>query len=102
MAERPARAPRRNGGGPARPSRASLFRTPSATNHFRFFVMESFAPRKLWQPILVAAAVLFVYWSVLRRLVGFWWEDENYSHGLLVPFIIGYILWTERARLARL
>ncbi len=64
--------------------------------------MESSAPRKLWQPLLVAAAVLFVYWSVLLRLGRFWWEDENYSHGLLVPVIIAYILWTERERLARI
>ena len=64
--------------------------------------MESSAPRKLWQPILVAAALVFVYWSVLLRLGRFWWEDENYSHGLLVPFIVGYIIWGERERLARL
>jgi exosortase len=64
--------------------------------------MESSVPRKLWQPILVAAAVIFVYWSVLARLGRFWWEDENYSHGLLIPFIIGYILWTERERLAHI
>lgn len=64
--------------------------------------MESSAPRKLWQPLLVAAAILFAYWSVLLRLGRFWWEDENYSHGLLIPFVIGYILWTERERLARL
>lgn len=24
-----------------------------------------------------------------------WWTDENYSHGLLVPFVIGFIVWTE-------
>jgi len=28
------------------------------------------------------------------------WTDENYSHGLLIPFVIGYILWTQRRRLA--
>jgi len=55
----------------------------------------------LWKPLLVAAAVAFVYWGVLLRLGRFWWEDENYSHGLLIPFVIGYILWTERERLAR-
>jgi exosortase len=54
----------------------------------------------LWRPLLVAAAVAFVYWGVVWRLAHFWWEDENYSHGLLIPFIIGYILWTERDRLA--
>ncbi len=53
-------------------------------------------------PVLIAAAVAFVYWGVLARLGHFWWEDENYSHGLLIPFVIGYILWTERGRLASL
>ncbi|HEX8558573.1 MAG TPA: exosortase [Pyrinomonadaceae bacterium] len=55
---------------------------------------------KLWQPLLIAAAVAFAYWGVLARLGRFWWDDENYSHGLLIPFVIGYILWAERERLA--
>jgi exosortase len=38
---------------------------------------------------------------VLRKLGYDWWTDENYSHGLLIPLIIGYILWTERERLGR-
>jgi exosortase len=49
--------------------------------------------------VAVAAAVLFVYATVLVKLGGQWWVDENYSHGLLIPFIIGYILWSERERL---
>jgi exosortase len=44
--------------------------------------------------------VAFAYWGVLARLGRFWWEDENYSHGLLIPFVAGYILWAERGRLA--
>ncbi len=56
--------------------------------------------RVSFEPLLVVAAVVFVYWSVLSTLGHFWWTDENYSHGLLIPFIIGYILWTERERLA--
>jgi exosortase len=55
---------------------------------------------KFWKPLLLAAAAAFVYWGVLARLGRVWWEDENYSHGLLIPFVIGYILWTERGRLA--
>ncbi|MDQ3806174.1 MAG: archaeosortase/exosortase family protein, partial [Acidobacteriota bacterium] len=54
-----------------------------------------------WKPLLVASSVAFVYWGVMVRLAHFWWEDENYSHGLLIPFVIGYILWTERDALAR-
>jgi exosortase D (VPLPA-CTERM-specific) len=49
--------------------------------------------KKLWKPAIVVLAVVFLYVHVLNKLVGHWWVDENYSHGLLVPFIIGYIIW---------
>ncbi|MDX6269584.1 MAG: hypothetical protein QOD28_807 [Acidobacteriota bacterium] len=61
--------------------------------------MTALTVPQLWKPVAVAAAVLFVYATVLVKLGGQWWTDENYSHGLLIPFIIGYILWSERARL---
>jgi exosortase len=54
---------------------------------------------KLWRPLVIVAALSFVYANVLTKLVRDWWNDENYSHGLLIPFFIGYILWNERARL---
>jgi exosortase len=63
---------------------------------------SSISPARIWKPLLLAAALAFAYWGVLARLGRFWWDDENYSHGLLIPFIIGYILWTERDRLADL
>ncbi|MDT7603139.1 MAG: hypothetical protein QOF61_1136 [Acidobacteriota bacterium] len=63
--------------------------------------MEQTSARHFTKPLLVAAAVVFTYWGVLVKLGRFWWEDENYSHGLLIPFIIGYILWAERDALAR-
>jgi exosortase len=55
-------------------------------------------PRKLYQPLAIAAALVFVYFTVLRKLGSDWWTDENYSHGLLIPFVIGYILWQERVQ----
>jgi exosortase len=58
------------------------------------------SPERVWKPLAIAAAVLLAYWGVLARLGRFWWDDENYSHGLLIPFVIGYILWAERGRLA--
>jgi exosortase len=61
---------------------------------------SAISPERVWKPLVIAAAVVFVYWGVLARLGRFWWEDENYSHGLLIPFVIGYILWAERGRLA--
>ncbi len=57
--------------------------------------------RTLWKPAAIAAAVSFLYLPVLVKLGRDWWVDENYSHGLLVPFIIGFMLWTERDALSR-
>ena len=51
--------------------------------------------KSLWKPFLIAAALAFVYATVLVKLGADWWDDENYSHGLLVPFVIGYIIWLE-------
>jgi exosortase D (VPLPA-CTERM-specific) len=45
--------------------------------------------------IAVVAAIAFLYATVLAKLGGDWWSDENYSHGLLVPFVIGLIVWKE-------
>jgi exosortase len=55
-------------------------------------------PRKLYQSIAIAVALGLVYFTVLLKLGDDWWHDENYSHGLLIPFIIAYILWHERER----
>ena len=44
---------------------------------------------------IIAAAFVFVYATVLAKLGVDWWTDENYSHGLLVPFVIGFIVWRE-------
>jgi exosortase len=59
------------------------------------------ATNNLWRILAIAAALVFSYATVLSRLGHDWWTDENYSHGLLIPFVIGFILWTERQRLAR-
>lgn len=59
------------------------------------------ATKKLWQGIAISFAIVFTYATVLAKLANDWWYDENYSHGLLIPFIIGYILWVQRDKLAR-
>lgn len=51
--------------------------------------------KKMWKPFAVAVALAFLYAGVLAKLGRDWWTDENYSHGLLVPFVIAFIIWTE-------
>lgn len=58
------------------------------------------ARRHYWRAFAIVFAILFTYAAVLVKLSRDWWADENYSHGLLVPFIIGYILWSQRDKFA--
>ena len=60
------------------------------------------AAKKLWQSLAISFAIVFTYATVLAKLFHDWWSDENYSHGLLIPLIIGYILWIQRDKLARI
>ena len=60
------------------------------------------AAKKLWQSLALSFAIVFTYATVLAKLFHDWWNDENYSHGLLIPLIIGYILWMQRDKLARM
>lgn len=52
-------------------------------------------PKNLWKPFLIIAALIFLYANVFVKLARDWWTDENYSHGLLVPFVICFIVWLE-------
>ncbi len=63
--------------------------------------MSVTARKDLWRPLAISAVLIFTYAFVLQKLGHDWWTDENYSHGLLIPFIIVYILWTQRERFAR-
>ena len=56
---------------------------------------------RLWKPIAIALALVFLYGNVLAKLGLDWWTDENYSHGLLVPFVISYIVWLEFDKLKK-
>jgi exosortase len=47
----------------------------------------------------IAIALLWLYGSVLLRLPREDWQLDDYSHGFLVPFICGYIVWVNRERL---
>jgi exosortase len=66
---------------------------------FKEFGMSVVPLKNLWRTLALVSALVFVYASVLTKLSHDWWVDENYSHGLLIPFVIGYILWAERKKL---
>jgi len=59
-------------------------------------------PAACWGWLLLAAAVLALYWPVLQALAQQWWDDPNYSHGFLVPLFSAFVIWERRARLRQI
>ena len=50
----------------------------------------------------VAACVLLVYSQTFFLLAKDWWTDDNYSHGLLLPVALGFLIHQERGSWQRL
>jgi len=67
---------------------------------FKEYGMSVPATKYIWRALPIVVAIAFAYATVLVKLSRDWWQDENYSHGLLIPFIIGYIVWVQREKLA--
>lgn len=49
--------------------------------------------------IIIVAAFLWSYWPCIIDLWNIWMRSDEYSSGLLVPFLAGYILWSRREQL---
>ena len=52
--------------------------------------------------VLLFVGVIWIYAKVLRDLAVEWCQNPDYSHGLLVPFAIAYLLYEKRKTLAAL
>jgi len=51
----------------------------------------------------ILSLVMIVLYSPTFSMFWYdWSHDDNYSHGFLVPFIVGYLVWTKRDQLGRL
>jgi exosortase len=48
--------------------------------------------------VLTAVALVVCYAPTLRGMFGQWSNDEDMSHGFLVPVVILWIIWRERGR----
>jgi exosortase len=48
--------------------------------------------------VLAAVALVLCYASTLGGMVHQWWSDEDMGYGFIVPFVIAWIIWRERAR----
>lgn len=63
------------------------------------------SPRWRWTApcvVLVLLAILAIYRSTAAAMVEIWLRSETFAHGFLVPPIAAWLVWRQRASLARL
>jgi exosortase len=65
-------------------------------------MIEQGAIRRHWPLLVFFSAFVLLYYPVIFKMVHDWSIDDNYSHGFLIPFIAGYLIWQDRNRLAQI
>src|SRR5277367_5029887 len=59
-----------------------------------------------WGLVLIAAVVgllsLWPFWDGLTRMWGWWVDQPEYSHGLLIPPVAAFLMWQQKDRLERI
>ncbi len=55
-----------------------------------------------WQAAALILLLGWLYSAILFHLVKQWAGDPNFSHGFFVPIFSLYVLWQDRAKLARI
>jgi exosortase len=51
---------------------------------------------------VLSILLLVLYSPTFHMFLYDWSHDDNYSHGFLVPFIVGYLVWTKKKELHQL
>lgn len=58
--------------------------------------------QRYWGWAAFVAVAILLYGRVVAVLVSEWWTNEDYSHGLLVPFALAYLAYQKRDHLRAL
>ncbi|PIE35856.1 exosortase [candidate division KSB3 bacterium] len=51
---------------------------------------------------MIGLLVILLYFPTFHMFIYDWSNDDNYSHGFLVPFIVIYLVWTKKDELRQL
>jgi exosortase len=68
----------------------------------KLFSAEKIDASTFVQTALLGIVFAWMFQNTLSELVADWSTNDNYSHGFLIPFISGYMVWQKRERLAEL
>ncbi|MCK4622622.1 MAG: exosortase/archaeosortase family protein [Desulfuromonadales bacterium] len=45
--------------------------------------------------VLFVGTFVFLFWETMHGMVVVWDQDANYSHGFIIPFVSGYLVWQK-------
>ena len=51
------------------------------------------------QILFLCVSFCVLYAHTIQKLIRDWTHDDNYSHGFLIPFITGYMIWQKKDEL---
>lgn len=46
--------------------------------------------------------LLILFWNVLFKMVDEWFRLEEMGHGIFVPFVAGWVIWSQREKLSQI
>lgn len=49
----------------------------------------------------LGALLVYLFYPTLREIAIICWNDDDYSHGILLPFVAGYMMWDSREMLRK-
>jgi len=52
--------------------------------------------------ILISVFLYILFQDGLRHMVGYWNNKEEYSHGILIPFVAAFLIWQKRDLLEKI
>ncbi len=55
----------------------------------------------MWKVIPLVLLFFGLYYQIIFYMVQDWYNDSNYSHGFLIPFISAYIIWKNKEEISR-
>lgn len=58
--------------------------------------------RQLTVLAVAASAILLLFWADAADMGGIWWNSSTYNHCLLIPPLIGWLVWQRRPELLQL
>lgn len=64
--------------------------------------MIPFVSTLYFQLCLLGLSFFLLFNHTILKLIKDWSTNDNYSHGFLIPFITGYVIWQKREELKKL